>query len=301
MSNLRRRIQEWKKNKNNDPTFNDRYPDTYRDSQNISNPYNPIQHQIKIDRQNNIHPEWGLQNERTVSEWELINHASLNRLIHLAYNLNPNKTNYFIERDQLYNQLKSYCYHNFITFSELDNLFDNVKEKEKQKYKEKLKKYKNNKEKNRINDYNYQEGFNPQLQLYRSPNIFSSIKAVSGKRYTPNTEITSFDDVSPLLSFPDYGSDWSYSYYINNQQPLSKRKRFKKRKASLQKLSFTPPTGTYPEFSDIKQPFNQMISILINNFNAIEKFIKSQQKINEKTSQIINSIEADLKGLKKKI
>lgn len=118
----------------------------------------------------------------------------------------------------------------------------------------------------------------------------------------------SVDGISPLLTTPDYGSNWSYTHLINNNIPASKRKRFKKKRKkdftsndqSMQKVAFTGPTGTYPAFTDFKSPLNQAISIIINNFNTTEKNFAKQQEYNDKIAKAIDKLEQEIKDLKKK-
>lgn len=120
--------------------------------------------------------------------------------------------------------------------------------------------------------------------------------------------VPSYDGISPLMSTPDYNSDLSYSYYINNNQPFTKRKRLKKKRKpnavsqennTLQKVAFTSPTSSIPAFSDFKSPLNQSISIITNNFNATEKFMSEQQKYNDKVAKALDKLEQQIKDLKK--
>jgi hypothetical protein len=121
-------------------------------------------------------------------------------------------------------------------------------------------------------------------------------------------KVPSYDGISPLMSTPDYGSDLSYCNYINNNDPTAKRKKLKKKRKpgiiskdqAMEKIAFTAPTGSYPTFSDIKTPTTQLLGIVTNNFNSLQKFVDSQAKLNDKVAQAINDLEKEIKELKKK-
>lgn len=291
---LRDRISNWKTRKVEpqdkvDPSFNKRYPAQIQDSQNIDMPYNSMQSQLTRDGASPLIQDNPLQHEYEPNPLQWFHQASVEQLESFIKTAsNP------VLKDLAHNQYRKLIYEKFADLSSFQLTVEPIVDKdldlENDEFKAKIKRYKNQREKQTHNTSAVSEGLDPAKVYYKSTGVFAQ-------------ECNTFDGVSPLLGSPDYNSPISYTYYVNNNVPITKRKRFKKKvkKANLDKVAFTTPSGTWPAFTDLKQPSNQLLSIITNNFNKIEKFIDDNKKITEKISKAIDKLEEDVSSLKKKV
>ena len=274
---LRDRIYQYKEQSSN-PTRNERNPGQIQDSQNMEQPYNPYQKQLEIDHnQNNFGEDGPLGKFKD----------SINPLEMLGQEFDAEPE------------------------SEKELEGDDNQDDEEEKFQARIDRYKNRRDYNQRNNYNFEEGRKPEYQFNGIPGLYSStnrFKHLLGANADKINKVPSYDGISPLLNTPDYRSDWSYSYHINNNIPFTKRKRFKKKRKdgvisqnqTSTKVAFTAPSGTFPSFSDIKNPSNQLLSIFSSNFNATEKFMKEQQEYNKRIAKTIDDLEKEIKNLKKK-